>query len=82
MKFELKVYTDDSLKELKKVAEADELKIPYRVSLYVAQSLDGLNLNSKGLTALNLCLNTLSIFLILLSKIWIKWTRSLRLPLA
>ena len=47
MSFILKVYTDDSLTELKKTVEADQLKIPYRVALYVAQSLDGLDLKNN-----------------------------------
>ena len=40
MKLALNVYTDDCLTEIKKTVEADRLKIPYRVALYVAQSLD------------------------------------------
>ena len=47
MKLALNVYTDDCLTEIKKTVEADRLKIPYRVSLYVAQSLDGMDLKSK-----------------------------------
>ena len=47
MKLKLTVYTDDSLTEDKKTVEADRLKIPYRVALYVAQSLDEAALKDK-----------------------------------
>lgn len=47
MKLLLKIYTDDTLTEVKRVAEADRLKIPYRVAMYVGQSLDTLNLKSE-----------------------------------
>lgn len=47
MNMVLKIYTDDTLTEVKRVAEADRLKIPYRVALTVAESLDQLNLNSQ-----------------------------------
>lgn len=40
MKLALNVYTDDTLTEIKRTVETDRLKIPYRVALYVAQSLD------------------------------------------
>lgn len=43
----LNIYTNDSLTEIKRVAEADEVKIPYRVAMYVAQSLDTINLDSQ-----------------------------------
>lgn len=43
MKFQLTVYTDDTLKEVARIAEADELKIPYRVAMYIGQHLDTLN---------------------------------------
>lgn len=46
MKLVLNIYTDDTLQEIKRVAEADELRIPYRVATYVAQSLDKLDFNS------------------------------------
>lgn len=46
MKLELNVYTDDSLTELKKTIEADRLRIPYRVAMYVAQSLDKLDIKN------------------------------------
>lgn len=43
----LTVYTDDSLTDVKRVVEADRLKVPYRVAMYIGQSLDSLNLNSE-----------------------------------
>lgn len=45
MILKLNIYTDDTLTEIKKVVEADRLKIPYRVAMTVAQSLDELELN-------------------------------------
>lgn len=55
MKLVLNVYTDDTLTELKKVVEADRLKIPYRVALTVAQSLDELDIeNIEDKTVLKL----------------------------
>ena len=47
MKLVLNIYTDDELRELKRVAEADRLKIPYRVITYITQSLDTLDLNNE-----------------------------------
>ena len=44
MKLVLNIYTDETLQEVKRVAEADELRIPYRVATYIAQSLDKLDL--------------------------------------
>lgn len=46
MNLVLNIYTDETLTEIKRVAEADRLKIPYRVAITVAQSLDELDLNS------------------------------------
>ena len=46
MKLVLNIYTDETLQEVKRVAEADELRIPYRVAIYVAQSLDKLDLKN------------------------------------
>lgn len=40
MKLELKIYKDETLTEIERIAHADRLKIPYRVATYVAQSLD------------------------------------------
>lgn len=36
----LKIYKDETLTEVEREAQADRLKIPYRVATYVAQSLD------------------------------------------
>lgn len=47
MKLVLNIYTDDSLTNVKRVAEADQLKIPYRVATYIAQSLDTLDFKSE-----------------------------------
>lgn len=47
MNLKLTVYTNDTLTEVKRVVEAERLKIPYRVAMYVGQSLDTLNLDSK-----------------------------------
>ena len=48
MRLVLNIYTDDELKELKRVAEADRLKIPYRVATYIGQSLDTLNIKDDN----------------------------------
>lgn len=47
MKLVLNIYTDDTLTVLKRQAEADRLKIPYRVAMYIGQSLDTLNLKNE-----------------------------------
>lgn len=47
MKLILNVYTDDSLTTIKRVVEADKLKVPYRVAMYIAESLDKVNFNSE-----------------------------------
>lgn len=46
MRLALTVYTDDTLTETKRVAEADRLRVPYRVAIYIGESLDKLNFNS------------------------------------
>jgi hypothetical protein len=43
MKLALNVYTDETLKDVKRVAEADRLRVPYRVAIYIGESLDKLN---------------------------------------
>lgn len=48
MKLVLNIYTDDTLTEIKRVAEADRLKIPYRVAMYIGQSLDTLDIKSEN----------------------------------
>lgn len=47
MNLVLKIYTDDTLREVKRVAEADRLKIPYRVAMYIGQSLDTVSLKNE-----------------------------------
>ena len=47
MKLVLNVYTDDTLREIKRVAEADRLKVPYRVAMYIAQTLEGLDFKDE-----------------------------------
>ena len=46
MDLKLNVYTDESMTEIKRVCEADKLKIPYRVSMYLISTLDELNLDN------------------------------------
>lgn len=46
MKLVLNIYTDDTLREVKRQAEADQIRIPYRVAMYIGQSLDTLDLNN------------------------------------
>ena len=48
MKLVLNIYTDESLTELKRQAEADRLKIPYRVAMYIGQSLDSISLKDEN----------------------------------
>ena len=43
----LNIDQDESLTEVKRVVEADSLKIPYRVAMYLIQSLDNINLDSQ-----------------------------------
>lgn len=47
MNLTLNIYTDESMTELKRVCEADKLKIPYRVAMYLIQSLDSVNLDNQ-----------------------------------
>lgn len=46
MNLVLNIYTDDSLTDIKRTVEADKLKIPYRVSVFLIQSLDNTEINS------------------------------------
>lgn len=48
MKLVLNIYTDDTLREVKRKAEADQLRIPYRVAMYIGQSLDTLDLKNEN----------------------------------
>lgn len=47
MKLVLNIYTDETLTEVKRVAEADRLKIPYRVSMYIGEALESVNFKSE-----------------------------------
>lgn len=47
MQLKLTIYTDDTLAVVKKTVEANKLKIPYRVAMYIGQSLDTINLKSE-----------------------------------
>lgn len=47
MLLKLNIYTDESLVDLKRTCEADRLKIPYRVAMYLISSLDGLDINNN-----------------------------------
>lgn len=48
MYLKLNVYTDDTLSEVKRVVEADGIKIPYRVAMHVIQSLDTISLDDDN----------------------------------
>ena len=47
MNLVLNIYTDETLTEIKRQVEADRLKIPYRVAMYIAQSLDTVDLKNN-----------------------------------
>lgn len=47
MNLKLKVYTDDTLTEVKRVAEADGLRVPYRVAMYIGMSLETLDIKDN-----------------------------------
>lgn len=47
MLLKLNVYTDESLTEIKRTCEADKLKIPYKVAMYIIQSLDDISLDNE-----------------------------------
>ena len=47
MNLKLNIYTDESLTEIKRVVEADELKIPYRVSMNIINSLEGVSVTDN-----------------------------------
>ena len=47
MNLVLNIYTDETLTEVKRVAEADRLRIPYRVAMYVGQALDTVDLKNE-----------------------------------
>jgi hypothetical protein len=45
MSLKLTVYTDEDLTKVERVVEADRLKIPYRVTGYLIQSMENLSLD-------------------------------------
>lgn len=47
MNLVLNIYTDETLTEVKRQVEADRLKIPYRVAMYIAQSLDTVDIKNN-----------------------------------
>ena len=47
MNLKLTVYTDEDLTEVNRVVEADRLKIPYRVTGYLMQSMENLSFDDK-----------------------------------
>lgn len=40
MLLKLNVYTDETMSEIKRTVETDELKVPYRVSMFILANLD------------------------------------------
>lgn len=48
MNFKLNVYEDESLSAVKRVAEADSVKIPYRVAMSLINSLDGVSMDDNA----------------------------------
>lgn len=48
MSLVLNIYTNDELKEIKRVAEAERLKIPYRVAIYIIGALEDLDLDNDN----------------------------------
>lgn len=48
MNLVLNIYTDESLTELKRVAEADKLKVPYRVAMYIIGSLENVDIKNDN----------------------------------
>ena len=47
MRLKLNIYTDETLTEIKRVAEADRLKVPYRAAIYIGQSLENINIKNE-----------------------------------
>lgn len=47
MNLKLNIYTDETLTELKRVVEADRLRIPYRVAIYIGQTLETLDFKNN-----------------------------------
>lgn len=46
MQLVLKIYTDEKLTSIKRVAEADRFKIPYRVGIYLLELLENENIKN------------------------------------
>lgn len=44
----LNIYTDETLSEIKRTVQADKLKIPYRVAMYIVQSIDTIDINNEN----------------------------------
>lgn len=56
MNLKLTIYTDETMSEVSRIAEADELVIPYKVSMWLLENLDSIktpkNFNSEDSVAL------------------------------
>lgn len=48
MELKLNIYKDEFFKEVERTETADQLCIPYRVVIYLAQSLDGIDLKNEN----------------------------------
>ena len=46
MELKLNIYTDESLTEIKRVSEADKLKVPYRTAIYLISTLDNTDIKN------------------------------------
>ena len=46
MKLVLDIYEDDTLTNVKRTVEADRVKIPYRVAIYLISSLESVNIKN------------------------------------
>lgn len=47
MNLKLNIYTDESLAEIKRTVEAEEVKIPYRVAMNIINSLEGVSVKNN-----------------------------------
>lgn len=47
MSLKLTIYETDELRDVKRIEEADKLKIPYRTAIYVIQSLENVDLENE-----------------------------------
>ncbi|MBQ9700083.1 MAG: hypothetical protein IJV71_05610 [Lachnospiraceae bacterium] len=48
MNLALNIYTDDTLTEVKRTAEAERVKIPYRVAMNIVSSLEGADIDNTN----------------------------------